>query len=189
MRAKLPDIPALFAPAAATGPDPYGDFSRVYTADGGVALAYKDLDERLRYTLRRILLWLLATGAAGYYTATLSPIQSPLIRLLLLLALGFLNWLIVRKPIEVYRTIEIRPDCMILEGQEVFWRHKMEGVLPSFQRNAKGHHILCGIYGVRWTEYLSIRRFDELDRSPEVLAGHLHAAMQQQWSPLGRGSD
>jgi hypothetical protein len=42
------------------------------------------------------------------------------INLACLLAVGVLNWLIVAKPVEVYRWVEIRPDCMIIEGADIF---------------------------------------------------------------------
>ena len=39
-------------------PDPYGDYGRFLTAEGGVLLVYKDLDERLRHGLWRSFAWI-----------------------------------------------------------------------------------------------------------------------------------
>ena len=53
---------------------------------------------------------------------------------------------------------------------------------PAFQPDKKGNQLLCGIYGTRFVEYLTVRRFDEFDRMPEVVAAHLQDAMRQLWS-------
>jgi hypothetical protein len=42
--------------------------------------------------------------------------------------------------------------------------------------------ILCGIYGTRFVEYLTIRSFDEFDRGADVFVAHLRDAMQQLWT-------
>ena len=41
---------------------------------------------------------------------------------------------------------------------------------------------LGGIYGTRFVEYLTVRRFDKADRAPEVFAAHLQEAIQQLWA-------
>jgi hypothetical protein len=99
-----------------------------------------------------------------------------------LITIAAINWLIVRKPVEVYRHIEVRPDCLIIEGADIFWRRKMETGWPAFRPGEGGRQVLCGIYGTRFVEYLTVRRFDELDRMPEVFASHLQDAMQQLWA-------
>jgi hypothetical protein len=96
---------------------------------------------------------------------------------------AIVNWLIVRKPVEIYRRVEVRPDCMILEGGEIFWLRHMENGWPEFQPDEDGNHILCGIYGTRFVEYLTVRRFDDLDRMAEVFIAHMHEAMTQLWAP------
>ena len=114
---------------------------------------------------------------------TASPVESPLINLACFLTVGAANWWITCRPVEVYRRIEIRPDCMILEGSEVFWLRHMEVGLPSFEADEDGNRVLTGIYGTRLGEYLTVRSFDEFDRMPDVLAAHLDEAMQQLWHP------
>jgi hypothetical protein len=70
---------------------------------------------------------------------------------------------------------------MILEGSEVFWLRLMDTGWPEFKKDEEGNLVLSGIYGTRFVEYLTARRFDEQDRMPEVFAAHLQDAMRQLW--------
>src|SRR5260221_87751 len=92
--------------------DSYVDYARVLTSEGGIHITYKDLDLRWRHTLWRVFAWAAASGAEGWYLFTVSPVQSAWLNILCFVAIAVINWLIVRKPVEVYRTIEIRPDCL-----------------------------------------------------------------------------
>lgn len=168
-------------PAHTVAANPYLDYGRFLTPEGGVLIVYKDLDLRLRHTLWRVLAWSVATGCAGWFLRQDSPVHATWINVLGLMSMGLLNWLVVAKPIEIYRRIEVRPDCLILEGVEIFWRERMEGGLPTLQPEEDGSYILCGVYGTRFVEYGTLRRFDEFDRMPETLAAHLAAAMGQLW--------
>ena len=162
-------------------PDPYVDYGRFLTPEGGILLIYKDLDTRLRHTLWRFFAWSAATGGEGWYLFHAPPVQNVWVNLACLLAIGLLNWFIVKKPVEVYRRMEFRPDCLILEGTEVFWLRLMEAGWPGFKPDEDGNQILGSIYGTRFVEYATIRRFDELDRMPEVVAAHVQDAMAQLW--------
>ena len=54
------DTPSVALPAtSSTGfqPDPYVDYGRVLTPEGGILIAYKDLDTRLRHTIWRLFAW------------------------------------------------------------------------------------------------------------------------------------
>jgi hypothetical protein len=184
-RARILAAPAPAEAGSGFQPDPYVDYGRFLTPEGGILFIYKDIDTRLRHTLWRLFAWSSVTGGEGWYLFQLSPVGSGWIQLLCLLAIGLLNWLIVRKPVELYRRIEIRPDCLILEGSEVFWLRFMETGYPSFQADEDGNQIFGGIYGTRFVEYATIRRFDELDRMPEVIAAHLQDAMKQLWDKAG----
>jgi len=172
----------LRASRAPSGATPYVDYGRWLTPEGGIAITYKDVDSRFRYTLRRLILWLSVTGVEAWLLQRHSPVHSLWINLGILLLAAIINWLIVRRPVEVMRTIEIRPDCIIIDGVDLFWRHLMEGGFPSFHANEKGHQVLGGIYGTRYVEYLSVRSFDKHDRTPSVLAAHVQEAMRQLWS-------
>jgi hypothetical protein len=179
-RAALAETPAPIW--AGFQPDPYLDYGRFLTAEGGILLIYKDLDLRLRHTLWRLFAWTLASGTEGWFLFNRSPLHSQWLNIACLLAIAIINWLIVAKPVELYRRIEIRPDCIIIEGTDIFWTRSMEGGFPAFRPDDEGNQVLCGIYGTRFVEYLTVRRFDELDRMPEVFAQHLQDAMRQLWS-------
>ena len=179
------DQPAVALPSSSWvgfQSDPYVDYARVLTPQGGIAIIYKDLDRRLRHTLRRLILWSSATAFAAWIVFGHFPARNPWISAACILAIAVVNWLIVSKPVETYRQIEIRPDCMIIEGADIFWLRHMEGGWPSFRLDDEGNQVLSGIYGTRYVEYVTIRRFDELDRTPEVIAAHLQDAMRQLWS-------
>jgi hypothetical protein len=169
--------------------DPYVDYGRFLTNEGGVLITYKDVDTRWRQTLWRLLAWTAATGAEGWFQFDQIPDHSVSILVICFVAIAAFNWFIVRKPVEVYRRVEIRPDCLILEDAEVFWLAMMEGGWPAFKRDKDGNQVLSGIYGSRFVEYLTARRFDDMDRTPEVFASHLQEAMSQLWAPsLARGT-
>ena len=76
---------------------------------------------------------------------------------------------------------------MIIEGMETFWKENMPLGWPGFMPNEAGHFVLAGVYGTRWIEYLTIRRFDDNDRAPEVFASQLAAAMKYQWELPSKG--
>jgi hypothetical protein len=162
---------------------PYVDYSRRLTAEGGILIIYKDLDTRFRFILFRALAWMTFAGLEGHLLLYDSPVQAGWINILCLLAMAALNLLIVWKLPELYRSIEIRADCMIIEGSDVFWLSRMETGWPAFKPDKKGNQVLSGIYGTRFVEYLTVRRFDDYDRTPEVFAAHLQEAMLQLWAP------
>jgi hypothetical protein len=162
-------------------PNPYLDYGRFLTPQGGVLIIYKDIDTRLRHTLWRVFAWTVSTGYEVWFVLYYSPLQNEWINIACLLAVAALNGFIVAKPVELYRRIEIRPDCMILEGSEVFWLRLMESDWPTLQPDEEGNQVLRGIYGTRLVEYLTIRRFDDYDRMPEVIGAHLQEAMEQLW--------
>jgi hypothetical protein len=169
------------ADAAPFSPDPYVDYARYLTAAGGIAIVYKDIDERWRFLIRRLCLWAGATGAATWLLLYHSPVRSLAVNIVAVIATAIINWLIVRQPVQVFRTIEIRPDSMILDGRDTFWLRYMEG-WPAFGPGEDDTQMLSGTYGTRRVEYLTVRGFDEFDSTPAVLAAHLNEAMQQLWS-------
>jgi hypothetical protein len=164
---------------AAVQPNPYVDYSRALTPQGGIIFKYKDLDKRLRHTLWRLLAWTSFTGMEGWFLFHRPPLHAPWLIWSCITAMSVINWRIVAKPVETYRTVEIRTDCMILEGTDIFWARMMEG-LPTF-RKKKADQLCCGTYGTRFVEYFTIRSFDDLDRAQTVFMGHLKNAMQQLW--------
>jgi hypothetical protein len=163
-------------------PDPYPDYGRYLTREGGILFIYKDVDLRFRHTLWRLFVWTVSTGLAALYLAPFTPVESQWLNTVGLLAVAIVNWFIVNKPVECFCRIEIRPDCMIIGECEVFWKQYMEGGFPTFGPGADGGKTLRGIYGTRFVEYFTVRNFDENDRMSEVFAAHLQDAMRQQWT-------
>jgi hypothetical protein len=174
-------LPAPSSVGLDFAPDPHVDYGRFLTPEGGVLFTYKDLDLRFRYTVWRIFAWTVSTASEGWFLFTHSPLQTDWINGVALLAVGLFNWIIVAKPMEVYRTVEVRPDCMIIEGTDVFWVRDMEGAWPYFKLDAELNQVCRGIYGTRFVEYFTVRRFDEFDRMPEVFTFHWQEVTQQLW--------
>lgn len=183
-------LPAIVPPAVSRmpptatnfAPGPYVDYSRVLTPEGGVLITYKTTDTRFRYTLRRLFLWSCATGGEAWYLYQHSPVASPWINIALLIAVAIINWKIVKRPVEIYSHVEIRPDGMILDGRDIFWLRNMENGWPSFHRDDNGDQQLSGTYGTRRIDYLTAHSFDPLDQTPQVLAAHIQDAMRQLWT-------
>jgi len=184
--AVVPRVERTPLPGAFTAPDmngPYLGYSRQLTPDGSVLFTYRDIDTRLWHTLRRIVLWSAMTSAEGWFLLAPSPAQAGWPAILSVAVLAVVNWLLVRKPVEVYRTLELRHDCLILDGEDLFWARMMEGGWPGFYPDGSGNLVLCGIYGTRMVEFLTARRFDDHDRMPEVFAAHFAEAVRQLWAP------
>jgi hypothetical protein len=133
-----------------------------------------------------------ATGYEAWFIHNFSPVSVWLLNVLSFVIVALVNFMIVIKQVEVYRSIEIRPDCMIIEGTDVFWLRLIEGNWPTLQQDPEHpeRFKFCGIYGTRFVEYTTIHRMDERDRSPEVLGTHLADAMMKLWggSAIGEGS-
>jgi hypothetical protein len=72
-------------------PDPYVDYGRFLTPEGGILIIYKDLDLRLRHTLWRLFAWTASTGGEGWYVFHHSPLESIWLNLACVLAIGVLN--------------------------------------------------------------------------------------------------
>jgi hypothetical protein len=86
----------------------------------------------------RLFAWTVTTSAEGWFLFHQAPIHNWWVKLACLLVLALINWLIVRKPVEIYRKVEIRPDCLIIEGADIFWLRFMECGWPTFRRHGDG---------------------------------------------------
>jgi hypothetical protein len=169
------------SPDAHSRPNPYVDYGRFLTPEGGILIIHKDHDLRFRHSLWRFFAWTLSTGGEAMFLFNQPLVQDDTGRIVLLAIFALINWLIVRQPVEIYRKVEIRPDCLIIDT-DIFWVEFMECAWPEFKRNEDGSLVLCGTYGTRFVEYLTIRSFDERDRGPAVFIAHFQDAMQQLWT-------
>lgn len=175
-------LPRVERPEIETAPNPYVDYGRYLTAEGSILICYKGIDDRWRHTIWRLLAWSAATFADSYFVFQPENAQHKALSIFCLVVAAIINWLIVRRPVEAYRQVEIRPDCMVIDGTDIFWLHRMESGWPSFRPDGSGKAmVLCGTYGTRFVEYLKVPRFEEEDRTPEVFAAHLHDAINQLW--------
>lgn len=174
-----------YTPASAFEPtgriSAFEDYGRHFTAEGGIAFVYKDFDERLSQVLIRLLQWIVAMAYTVAFVRV-SPVDDPVFNGLGVMVLAVIYALILAPKGEVYRSVEVRPDCFIVEQEDVFWRDQMPLGPPSFERQPGGDYLLSGVYGSRYVAYLTVRRFDEHDRTPQVLAAQLAAAFQQLWN-------
>jgi hypothetical protein len=163
-------------------PDPYVDYMRILTHEGGIKFFYKGYDASLRHKLLALFLWSSTTSLEGWILLHHATWVGPPFNLFCLAVVALINLFIVTKPVEAFFSIEIRPDCMILDDRDIFWLQQMEVTWPQFQQDEGGNQALCGIYGNRFVKFLTVLRFDEFDRTPEVLAANLQEAMQQLWT-------
>jgi hypothetical protein len=95
----------------------------------------------------------------------------------------FINLRIVRRPVEVAHSVEIRSDAMIVDGTDVFYAEDIGDNWPELQMkdDDPDRMVICGICGTRLIEYMTANRRDENDRTPEILAADLEAAIEQLW--------
>lgn len=162
-------------------PNAYVEYERRYTAEGGIAITYQDVDDSLKLKIIKVVMWVVLMSCSIAFTCYTWDRHSDCGNTVYLILLGcFLAWMLSR-PDYVSKTVEIRTDCMIIDGEDVFWLSQMELGLPTFSKITEGRWVLAGVYGTRWVEYLSVTAIDELDRGPQVLASHLSDAMQKLW--------
>lgn len=168
------------APIDQLVPDPSPDYAIELTTAGGIEITYKTLDERARVKFLAAALWAAATSIDAWFLHANTPPMNALLSVACGLVAALLNLIVVSKPVEIYRSVEIRPDCMIIDRKDVFLVRHLQG-WPGFQPGHLGI-VLCGVYGTREVEFLSLPTFDEFDRTPQVFAAHLEYAMQQLWT-------
>jgi hypothetical protein len=176
----LPPPSEIVPPTAPDpAPNPYVDYSRTLTPEGGILIVYKGEDGWPLPFLLRFIIWLaLVYAEASFVLHLLTGLAS----FLWIVGFAALSAIILIEP-DFFRSIEIRPDCMIINGKDVFWRKHMECGWPEFRAGENKSRVLTGIYGTRFVEYLTVPHFeDEFDRTQQVLESHLRDAMKQLWS-------
>jgi|HubBroStandDraft_4_1064222.scaffolds.fasta_scaffold520940_2 hypothetical protein len=128
----------------------------------------------------RVFAWIMATGVGGwliFFVSALSVLQS----LFALALLMLVAWLIVRQTVEASLSVEIRSDAMIVDGEDVFYARDIGDNWPELQMkdDDPDRMVICGICGTRFIEYMTANRLDKNDRTPEILAAGLQAAIEQ----------
>jgi hypothetical protein len=162
---------------------PFKDYTRVLTPEGGVLIFYMDQDRSFFLAMLRVFTWTVATGLGGwviFFESALNAVQC----LLAFALLMFINVRIVRRPVEVSHSVEIRSDAMIVDGTDVFYAKDIGDNWPELQMkddDDPDRMVICGMCGTRFIEYMTANRLDENDRTPEILAADLEAAIEQLW--------
>ena len=163
-------------------PSPFDGYVRTLTPEGGILILYKDQKRSLFLTCLRVFAWIVATSIGGwliFFQSSLSILECLLAFVLLMLVSGF----IVCWRIKVAHSVEIRPDAMIVDGEDVFYAADIGDNWPELQMkdDDPDRMVICGICGTRFIEYMTANRLGKNDRTPEVLAADLKAAMEQLW--------
>ena len=169
------------APGADGRINPFLDYARILTPEGGILILYRDCARGGIYALSRIAvwivltvteLWVLADSALSFGNATLW---------FLILAAGTLFF--VTRKIKIRHSAEIRHDRMILDAKQVFWAEHIGRNWPQLQKidEDSDRMVIAGTYGTRHVQYMTVNRIGSNDRTPEVLAADLQDAMQQLW--------
>jgi hypothetical protein len=163
-------------------PDPFNGYVRMLTPEGGILILYQDQDRSPFLLILRIFTWIMATGTGGWLLFIVNPLSLLNVFVVFPLLMLF-NWLIVRRKFIVAHSVEIRPEGMIVDGEDIFYLRDIGGNWPELQMkdDDPDRMVICGICGTRFIEYMTANRLDENDRTPEVLAADLEAAMEQLW--------
>lgn len=192
-------------PSGWDGPNPYGDFQRIFTLEGGIKLIFKVKDLRAWRWWVRAFLWGTAMVATVGFAAHASPYplvppgcrlfevcaaqvptQQSVVNYLLLGLMGLIYAHILFVEEESLSSIEIRPDCMIIDDADVFWKRHMDLGWPEIGYDSDCEcTTLNGVYGTRKVVFVQLHEFDDHDRTIQVLGFHLTFAMQQLWDPPG----
>jgi hypothetical protein len=162
---------------------PFNGYVRMLTPEAGVLILYQDQNRGLLIKVQRVLaciliswlgLWLI------FFASSLSILQDFLAVALLILII----WRIIQFKIKVSHSVEIRPDCMIIDGTDVFWAEDIGTNFPELQidDNDPDCMTISGIVGTRWVDLMTVNRLDEQDRTAEILAADLREAMDQLWA-------
>jgi hypothetical protein len=161
---------------------PLNGYVRMLTPEGGILILYRDQDRGPLITALRAFTWLVATGTGSWLILCESNLSLSW-SLLTIAALMLISWLLVRQPVEVSHRVEIRPDSMIIDGEDVFYAEDIGDNWPELQMKDDDPNrlVIAGICGTRFVEFLTANRVGSNDRTPEVLADDLEAAMEQLW--------
>jgi hypothetical protein len=138
---------------------PFKDYTRLLTPEGGVLIFYMDQDRGLFLAMLRVFTWTIATGLGGWLIFFESPLN--VVQCLLTLALlMFVNFRIVRRPVEVTHSVEIRSDAMIVDGMDVFYAEDIGDNWPELEMkdDDPDRMVICGVCGTRFIEYMTANR-------------------------------
>jgi len=171
LEAAPPTVDGEAYPVVTDRRSPFKGYVRMLTPEGGILILYRDQNCFLFLTILRVLACIVVTGGGGWLIFVVCALSfGQTLGGLTLLAL--LDWLIIQYKIEARHTVEIRPDAMIIDGQDVFYAEDIGDNWPELQMkdDDPDRMVICGICGTRFIDYMTANRLDGKDRTPEVLA-------------------
>ena len=177
----IPAAVGMPAPAVARR-SPFEHYRRTLT-DGGILIEYRDLNLGWLCRCLRFICGAAVTFVGAwliFFVYDLSALQMAGGVALV----GLLDFVIFKYKIKARHSVEIRPDCMIVDGTDIFWAEDIGDNWPELQMkdDDPDRMVISGICGTRYVEYMSANRIHhDTDRMPEVLAAHLTEAMEQLW--------
>jgi hypothetical protein len=160
---------------------PFAGYSRMLTPEGGILVLYTDQNRSLLVGVLRVLACIFVSwiGLRLIFAISLSALQFLFAVALLIL----IYWAIIQFKVKASHSVEIRPEAMIIDGEDVFYAEDIGDNWPELQIKDGDPEliVISGICGTRFVEYMTVNRLDENDRTPEVLAADLKAAFEQLW--------
>jgi hypothetical protein len=162
---------------------PFVGYGRYLTPEGGILIAYKDIDRSVACTILRVFSWCVSNLSFAWVIVCQTELNL-LYGSGLFLLLAFVSLLIVRMKLEVKHTVEIRTDGMIIDGTDTFLAKDIGDNWPTLEmldEQDPDRMVIAGTCGTRHIEFMTANRADINDRTPEVLAADLQAAMEQLW--------
>ena len=167
---------------------PFNGYSRSLTAEGGILITYKDLNRSLLCRSLRVAACVALSGVC--LTPILHFEAFSWAQLASAGALALANWIILKFKVRKGHAVEVRPDCMIIDGTDIFLAEDIgDENWPTLQHDPddEGHQFIGGICGTRFIEYMTVNPLDESDRTPQVLEADLTLAFEQLWGRRAAG--
>lgn len=176
------EIGPFEGPPSVNRRSPLNGYARTLTPEGGVHISYIDQDRSTLLRILRVVAWVAAIGTSGrllFQIDALSPAASAAV----FAAVMVVSFLLASRKIIVCHSVEIRPDCVIIDGEDVFFAEDFGDRWPEPHMidDDPDRIEIGGIYGTRYVELMTANRLDKWDRTPEVLAADLEAALEQLW--------
>jgi len=190
--ARLELLAPVFREAHGAGDDrrrsPFNGYSRSLTPDGGILITYKDLNRSLLCRSLRVFSCVALSGACLAPILDLEAFSWAQAASVGTLALA--NWIILKFKVRKGHAVEVRPDCMIIDGTDIFLADDIgDENWPTLHHDPddEGHQFIGGICGTRFIEYMTVNSLDESDRTPQVLEADLTLAFEQLWGRRAAG--
>lgn len=161
--------------------DPWVDYARILTPDGGILIFYRDLWRGWWVTCLRVLAWFPLMAVEIFIVRHLDI--TPNHRLIGLVMGAAFNVFLVTRKVKRSHSVAILHDRMVLDGKHAFWAKDIWPSPPQLEpkEGDPDRMVITATVGTRYIELMTAFRTGPNDRTPEVLIGNLQDAMQQLW--------